>query len=352
MVGAAVAPTVKCLVWDLDDTLWDGVVLEDDRPWPLTAAVEALTMLDQRGILHAVASRGDHETAAGHLAEHGLDELFCVLDIGWGSKSGAVCRIAKTLNIGLDTVAFIDNDPVERSEVAATHPEVRCYSADQLAGLATLPEFCPKFVTDESRQRRHLYRVEHRRALAEREFDGAAAEFLTSLELTMTVRHANEEDLARAHELTVRTHQLNTTGQTFSMAELDALTRSSDHEVLVASLRDRFGAYGTIGLAVSELAGTDSVLQLLLMSCRVLSRGVGAVLLDHIVHRAVSHGLRPVSRFVSTPVNQIMLVTLRFAGFKLLEQNGDHMLLAADPDRLPTARPNHVRIITDKEAGQ
>lgn len=351
MVGTAGSPTVKCLVWDLDDTLWDGVVLEGDRSWPLAAAVDALKTLDQRGILHAVASRGDHETAVAHLAEHGLDEMFCVHDIGWGSKSGAVRRIASTLNIGLDTVAFVDNDPVERSEVAAAHPEVRCYRADQLAELATRPEFCPEFVTDESRQRRHLYRVEHRRALAEQEYAGAA-EFLTSLELAMTVRHANKEDLARAYELTVRTHQLNTTGQTFSMAELHALTRSSDHEVLVASLRDRFGSYGTIGLAVSELAGTDSVLQLLLMSCRVLSRGVGAVLLDHIVHRAVSHGLRPVSRFVSTPVNQIMLVTLRFAGFKLLEQNGDHMLLAADPDRLPTARPNHVRIITDKEARQ
>ncbi|MGH4008420.1 MAG: HAD-IIIC family phosphatase [Pseudonocardiaceae bacterium] len=346
MVGAAAAPTLKCLVWDLDDTLWGGVVLEGDRPRPFTAAVEALKTLDQRGILHAVASRGDHETAAGHLAEHGLDELFCVLDIGWGSKSGAVRRIAKTLNVGLDTVALVDNDPVERCEVAATHPEVRCYRADQLAELPMLPEFCPEFVTDESRQRRHLYRVEHHRALAEREFDGAAAEFLASLQLTMTVRHANEEDLARAHELTVRTHQLNTTGQTFSMAELRALTRSSDHEVLVAGLRDRFGSYGTIGLAVSELAGADSVLLLLLMSCRVLSRGVGAVLLDHIVRRAVSQGLRPVSRFVSTPVNQIMLVALRFAGFELLEHNSDHMLLVADPDRLPTARPDHVRIVT------
>ncbi|MFN2496072.1 MAG: HAD-IIIC family phosphatase [Pseudonocardiaceae bacterium] len=350
MVGPA--PTVKCLVWDLDDTLWDGVVLENDRPRPFTAAVAALRTLDQRGILHAVASRGDHDAAAGHLAGRGLDELFCVLDIGWGSKSGAVRRIAQALNIGLDTVAFVDNDPVERSEVATACPEVRCYRADQVAELATLPDFCPQFVTDESRQRRDRYRVEHRRAVAEGEFDGSAAEFLASLELAMTVRPAGETDLARAHELTVRTHQLNTTGQSFSMAELRALIRSSEHEVLVARLRDRFGAYGTIGLAVSELTGTDSVLLLLLTSCRVLSRGVGAALLDHVVHRAVSQGLRPVSRFVPTPVNQIMLVTLRFAGFTLLERNDDHMLLAVAPDRLSPTRQHHVRILTDEEAGQ
>jgi FkbH-like protein len=340
---------VKCLVWDLDDTLWDGVVLEGDHPRPFDIAVRTLRTLDRRGILHAVASRGDHDTAARHLAAHGLDDLFCVVDVGWGRKSAAVHRIAGTLNIGLDAVAFVDNDPVERSEVATTHPQVRCYGADELADLCVRPEFSPRFRTAEAGQRRHLYQVEHRRATAEQEFAGSATEFLASLDLTMVVRPATEDDLVRAHELTVRTHQLNTTGVTFDLAELRALTRSPDHEVLVASLRDRFGGYGTIGLAVSELTATDSVLLLLLMSCRVQSRGVGAVLLDHVVRRAVDAGRRPVARFVTTPVNHIMLVTLRFAGFRPVEQDGDRMLLAVDPSRLPSAPPGHVRVLTDEE---
>jgi FkbH-like protein len=340
---------VKCLVWDLDDTLWDGVVLEGDHPRPFEVAVDTLHTLDRRGILHAVAGRGDHETAARHLAAHGLDDLFCVLDVGWGRKSAAVRRIAGTLNIGLDAVAFVDNDPVERSEVATTHPEVRCYGADQLADLCALPEFSPECHTVEARQRRHLYRAEHGRATAEQEFAGSSAEFLASLGLTMVVRPATEDDLARAHELTVRTHQLNTTGVTFDSAELGELTRSPNHEVLVASLRDRFGGYGTIGLAVSELTATDAVLLLLLMSCRVQSRGAGAVLLDHLVRRAVDAGRRPVARFVATPVNHIMLVTLRFAGFRPVEQDGDRLLLALDPSRLPAARPGHVRVLTGEE---
>lgn len=335
---------VKCLVWDLDDTLWDGVVLEGDRPVPRPEAVAALKALDERGILHAVASRGDRAVAVAHLAEHGLDRMFCALEVGWGAKSDAVRRIAGELNIGLDAVAFTDNDAVERAEVAAVLPQVRCYPAEQVGSLVALPEFQPGPVTAEARHRRESYLTERRRTEAEQGFDGSAADFLASLDLELTVTTATEADLDRARELTVRTHQLNTTGITYDVAELRALCASPDHEVLVARLRDRFGDYGTIGLAVVAHVGHDAVLELLLMSCRVMSRGVGAVLLGDVVRDAVVRGRRPVARFLRTPVNQVMLVTLRFAGFELVERDGDRMLLAR-PSPVPPTPPAHVRLV-------
>ncbi|MCS0603721.1 HAD-IIIC family phosphatase [Streptomyces sp. LP11] len=341
--------TVKCLVWDLDDTLWDGVVLEGDRPPPFEGAVRALETLDRRGVLHAVAGRGDRAASTAHLAALGLDTWFSEVEIGWGSKADAVRRIARSLGIPLDAVAFVDNDPAERSEVASALPQVRCYRADQVGGLASLAEFRPGPGTAEARGRRGLYRVERLRGDAERDFPGSRGDFLASLDLVMTVRRAGEEDLARARELTVRTHQLNTTGVTFDLPELRRLCRSPRHEVLVAALRDRFGSYGTIGLTVSELTGTDAVLLLLLTSCRVLSRGAGGALLEHLVGRALAAGLRPVAHFLPTPVNQAMLVTLRFAGFEVLEQDGERMVLAVDPARPRPARPGHVRVAFEEE---
>ncbi|RKN45342.1 HAD-IIIC family phosphatase [Micromonospora endolithica] len=338
------SPTVKCLVWDLDDTLWGGVVLEGDAPTPFPAAVRTLHALDDRGILHVVASRGHHDTAVAHLDAVGLTHLFCAVEVGWGDKSAAVRRIAATLGIGVDTLAFVDNDPVERAEVARALPPVRCYDATQVGDLAGRAEFQPPFVTDESRQRRQMYQAEHRRAAAEKEWGQPDTDFLASLDLVLTVRRATEDDLARAHELTVRTHQLNSTGITYGMAELRALCHDPDYQVTVAELTDRFGRYGTIGLAVTRLTGTESVLELLLMSCRVVSRGVGAVLLDHLVRTAVAAGRRPVAELVPTPVNRIMLVTLRFGGFEIVRRDADRMLLAADPARLPPARPGHVRV--------
>jgi FkbH-like protein len=336
---------VKCLVWDLDDTLWDGVVIEGDRPQPFPVAVDVLHRLDKRGILHAVASRSDHDLAVGQLSAHGLDEMFCAAEIGWNAKSAAVRRIAETLNIGLDTLAFVDNDPAELAEVAHELPMVRCFPAERLGSLPELADFQPGFVTEESGQRRHMYRADRLRKQAEQEFGESSAEFLASLDMVMTVAAATESDLARAHELTVRTHQLNTTGQTFGMDELRELCASPSHQVLVARLADRFGSHGTIGLAVTELADPDSVLKLLLMSCRVMSRGAGTALLGHLVSSAVHSGLRPVAHFVPTDVNRVMLITLRFAGYEVVEQRPDRLVLAVDPAKVPEPH-GHVRIVS------
>ncbi|MFD3519133.1 HAD-IIIC family phosphatase [Streptomyces sp. NPDC058653] len=315
MTAPGDGPTVKCLVWDLDDTLWDGVVLEGDDPRPFPHVPAALGTLDARGILHAAVSRGDHAVATAHLDACGLAEWFCAVRIGWGDKAAEVRRIAETLNIGLDTVAFIDNDPAERAQVAAELPMVRCYSADLAEQLAARPEFSPEHVTAEAAGRRELYRTEWRRRQAEEESGADRREFLASLDLVMEISPASEDDLARASELTVRTHQLNSTGLIYSEEELRKLSSSPDHQIRLARLRDRFGDYGIVGLSVTELTPEESVLRLMLMSCRVASRGATGALLAHLIQQARGEGRRPVTHFVPTAVNRNMLVTLRFAGY-------------------------------------
>ncbi|AQU65101.1 HAD-IIIC family phosphatase [Streptomyces niveus] len=307
--------TVKCLVWDLDDTLWDGVVLEGDDPRPFPHVPAALRTLDARGILHAAVSRGDHAVATAHLDACGLADWFCAVRIGWGDKAAEVRRIAETLNIGLDTVAFIDNDPAERAQVNAELPMVRCYSAELAGQLAARPEFSPVHVTAEAAGRRQLYRTEWRRRQAEEESGGDRREFLASLGLVMEISPATEDDLARASELTVRTNQLNSTGLIYSEDELRRLSASPGHQIRLARLRDRFGDYGTVGLSVTELTPAESVLRLMLMSCRVASRGASGVMLAHLIQQARGEGRRPVTHFVPTAVNRNMLVTLRFAGY-------------------------------------
>ncbi|GAA2104647.1 hypothetical protein GCM10009801_80410 [Streptomyces albiaxialis] len=340
---------VKCLVWDLDDTVWDGVILENDTVVPRPEALSALAELGRRGILHAVASRGDHELATAKLRAHGLYDRFSVVCVGWGDKSESVRRVARELNIGTDSIAFVDNDPLERAEVRHALPEVRVYEPEDLAGLHDRAEFTPSVDTAESADRAELYRTERARKESESAYAGSREEFLASLGLEMRVWRATAEDLARAHELTVRTHQLNTTGLVYSMAELRELIASPDHEVLVAGLRDRFGDYGTIGLSVSERRGQDSVLRLLLMSCRVMSRGVGAAFIQLINGRARTAGLRPLAEFAVTDVNRVMLVTLRFSGFRALEPESEPMLLLATEEEAP--HTGHVKLVDDA-AGQ
>ncbi|MGH3852151.1 MAG: HAD-IIIC family phosphatase [Pseudonocardiaceae bacterium] len=345
------AATVKCLVWDLDDTVWDGVLLEGDRPDPRPEVVGTIRTLDERGILHAVASRGDYDLAEAHLREVGLLDKFVHLEIDWGAKSSALRRAAEQLGLGVDTLAFIDNDPAERDEVKESLPQVRCYAHTDAADLAGLPEFQPRYITEESRQRRSMYQAERRRWTAGQQSGQHPADFLAGLGLVMTIRPATEADLVRAHELTVRTNQLNSTGRTYSMDVLRELCGSPRHEVLVAKLADNYGSYGTIGLSVSETVGEEEVVRLLLMSCRVMSRGVGGVLLSQVVLRARGAGRRPCAEFVPTEVNRVMLVTLRFAGFAPEGERDGATLFVHSGDEDSALAPGHVRVVFEENTG-
>jgi FkbH-like protein len=192
------------------------------------------------------------------------------------------------------------------------------------------PEFTPRFVTDESARRRGMYQGQIARDELESEFVGTNEEFLAGLKMAFTIAPARREDLQRAEELTVRTNQLNSTGRTYSYEELDELRESPDHLLLVASLTDRFGGYGKIGLALVEKEDTSWRLNMMLMSCRVMSRGVGMVMLNHIMRLAKEAGVSVRADFVETGRNRMMQVTYAFAGFREVERNGAHVVLEAD----------------------
>ncbi|HEX4955007.1 MAG TPA: HAD-IIIC family phosphatase [Thermoanaerobaculia bacterium] len=321
---------VKVLVWDLDDTLWHGTLLEGDTVQVRQGVPEILRDLDQRGILHSIASKNDAETAAERLRTFGLLDYFLYPQIHWSAKSQSIRRIAESINVGLDAVAFVDDQPFEREEVGQTLPEVMILSPEDLSDLLERPELKPRFITDESAIRRRMYQADIERNRAEEEFQGPTEEFLAGLGMRFGIAPAGEADLQRAEELTVRTNQLNSTGVTYSYEELDLLRRSPAHLLLVASLEDRFGTYGKIGLAVVEKAQTCWTLRLLLMSCRVMSRGVGSILLSHLLAEARRAGVRFLADFRDTGRNRMMKVAYRFAGFRELERDGDRLLLEHD----------------------
>jgi FkbH-like protein len=340
---AASASTVKCLVWDLDGTVWNGVLLEDGADTLLPGVRETIEELDRRGILHSVASKNEPGPALARLEELGLAGYFLHPQISWGPKSAAVARIAQALNIGIDAVALIDDQEFERDEVRSVHPAVRCLDAALAAGLPGQPEFSPRFITTESARRREMYLSAIARDQAEKDSGGPSPEFLAGLDMVFTITPAASEHLRRAEELTVRTHQLNSTGRTYSQEELDKLTRSPDHLVLVAELTDKYGSYGTIGLALVEKASTEWQIKLLLMSCRVMSRGVGTVLLNHLQAKAHAAGVTLRADFVPTDRNRIMYVTYRFAGFTEISQSEDGVILESTPASPPP--PAHLTVV-------
>lgn len=336
---------VKCVVWDLDHTLWDGVLLEDREVRLRPGAREAVYLLDQRGILQSIASRNDRDAALVRLAQLGLTEYFLYPQIHWNSKSSSVEAIARDLNIGIDSLALVDDDPFERAQVQHAHPSVACFDPSDLTSLIALPELSPVQVTADARSRRLMILADWQRNRAQESFDGPQHEFLATLGMVFTIAPAQLEDLDRAGELMLRTHQLNTTGYAYSKDELAALLSSPNHLVLMASLEDRYGTYGRIGLALIETGNQVWTIKLLLMSCRVASRGAGSLLLNHIRRLAKECCVRLRAEFVSNARNRQMYITFRFAGFKELPGQDGAPTLLEDAGQQAAPPPDYVTMV-------
>ncbi|HEU4323401.1 MAG TPA: HAD-IIIC family phosphatase [Roseiflexaceae bacterium] len=333
------AQSVKCVVWDLDNTLWDGILLEDAAVTLRPQVVEVIKTLDGRGILNSIASRNDHDTAMRKLEELGVAEYFLYPQINWNSKAESIKQIAKQINIGIDTLAFVDDQPFEREEVAFVLPAVLTIDAALSDSITALPRMSPRFVTEDSRQRRLMYQSDIARNAAEGQFVGSNEEFLATLGLVFTLAEAGEDDLQRAEELTMRTHQLNTTGYTYSYDELNAFRQSPAHKLLIATLDDKYGSYGKIGLALVECGEAFWTIKLLLMSCRVMSRGVGTIMMNHIMRQTKQAGAKLRAEFVTTDRNRMMYITYKFGGFHEAQREGNLITFEHDLATVPEFPP-------------
>ncbi len=274
----------KCVVWDLDNTVWEGILVEDGidglvlRP----GIEDVFRRLDERGILHSVVSKNDPEPAMAALERFGLAEYVLVPQISWDPKGAMVARVADALNIGRDTLLFIDDSPFERAEVASVCPEVRILDATEYATLPDRPE-CRVPVTEDSRRRRQLYREQAVRAEAAVGFGDDYFEFLRECNLELTLSPLGPENIARVHELTQRTNQMNFSGRRYTVDELRELGESPDHDTYVMRCRDRFGDYGTVGFACIDVR--EPRLLDLTFSCRVQSKRVEHAFLTEVLRR-------------------------------------------------------------------
>src|SRR5438876_7508549 len=159
--------SIKCVVWDLDNTLWNGVLLEDSQIVLREDVINTIKVLDSRGILHSIASKNNHETALAMLQQLGISEYFLYPQINWNSKAASIREIARLINIGIDTIAFVDDQPFERDEVTFQLPEVLCLDSVDTFQMVDLPAMNPRFITEDSARRRAMYRADSERNQAE-----------------------------------------------------------------------------------------------------------------------------------------------------------------------------------------
>lgn len=336
----------KCVIWDLDGTVWDGALLEDAHVKLKPGIAEMIKALDGMGILQSVASKNDHDVAWPVLETMGLAEYFLHPQINWNSKAESVKSIGERLGIGLDTLVFIDDRIEERDEVRYFLPQVRAVDAANSEKLLSLLELEPGKVSSDARERRRMYQADIARASAEEKFDGKRDVFLQTLGMRMVISRAGKNDLLRVEELTLRTNQLNTTGRAYSLEELQVLADSPDHLLLIAKLEDCYGSYGTIGLTLVEKSAQAWSIQLLIMSCRVITRGVGTVLIGHLLRLATESRVRLLAEFLHTGRNRQMYMTYKFSGFNELAGTSEPVVLEHDLRRIHPY-PSYISVTSE-----
>lgn len=323
---------IKCVIWDLDNTIWTGTLIEDSNVKLKEGIVEIIEELDNRGILQSISSKNEHSMAMEKLEELGLTDYFLYPQINWNAKSSSIKKITSEINIGIDTIAFVDDQAFEREEVKHELPEVLCIDALEIDKILDLNEMTPRFITEDSKKRRLMYKSDMERKVIEENYVGPKEEFLKSLNMCLAISPVMDNDLKRAEELTVRTNQLNATGYTYSYQELDELRYSDNHLLLMAGLDDKYGTYGKIGLILIECNDKVWTIKLLLMSCRVMSRGIGSIMLNYILSLAKKAGVKLMAEFVPTDRNRMMYITYKFAGFQEIEEKDNFVILENNLD--------------------
>ncbi len=357
-VHALRVPPRKVLVLDCDRTLWRGIVGEDgvdgitiskahsriqqfaadmQKEGTLVCIVSKNT---ERDVLEVFEKRSDMDLKLEHIAAH---------RINWESKPHNLASLAAALNLGLDSFVFLDDDPVECALMRAKLPQVVTLQIPEErqidSFLCNLWTFDKLTITDEDVRRTSMYREDAaRQTLKESTVD--LAEFITSLGVGIDIDQPTEEEWARVAQLTHRTNQFNFTTIRRSEPEIRALCGDSSN-VLRVKVRDRFGDYGVVGLVIlddnARVLGVDT----LLLSCRVLGRGVEHAVLRRLGDIARQRGQSHIDlRYKRTPRNEPSRVFAESvaARFRVQEQNqiiyripvDDACAVVLQPDRDPT----------------
>jgi FkbH-like protein len=357
-VKALMGLTKKCVVLDLDGTLWGGIVGEAGAEGialgPTAPGAEyvefqrALLDLTRRGVLLAVCSRNNPDDALPVIRTHPhmvlREEHFAAVRINWNNKADNIAEIAEELNIGLDSLVFLDDNPNERELVRQLVPDVLTVELPRDPALyrrmlEDMTDFDLLALTAEDEKRGARYQANAKRRAGR----GAAAsleEYLRSLEIRASIGRAAPESLGRLVQMFNKTNQFNLTTKRYQAEDVARFMQSDEYRVYDLRVADRFGDHGLVGTAVVRAEGEAWRIDSLLMSCRVMGLGVETAFLDRICADASSERARRlVGEYVPTRKNVPVKEFYGQHGFALSREEDGRQEWTLDVAARPVRKP-------------
>ena len=354
----------KCVVLDADNTLWGGIIGEDGidgiqigDEFPGSAFRDFQKLLlswRQQGVFLALASKNNEADVWEVFDKHSgmvlKREHLSAWQIGWLPKAEGIPAIAKSLNIGTDSLVFIDDNPMEIGYMREARPEVTSIlvpsePAEIVAAMQALTLFDQLEVTDEDRKRADMMRAERDREVLGTQI--SHSDFLRALDLKIDLFRAKTEDLGRITQLINKTNQYNLTTIRRTLDEVRALAASDAWRLYAFRVTDKFGEYGLVGVIIAQVSDDRRcwTLDSVMMSCRVLGRGVEAALIGGLADDARAEGaVEFVGLYIPTAKNAICKSFLPDQGFTQTGEQEWHLALSDAP-----AIPAHVTRVGSPE---
>ncbi|MFG3282476.1 HAD-IIIC family phosphatase [Streptomyces sp. NPDC048111] len=355
--------TRKCLVLDLDHTLWDGVLAEDgvagvaaagtDRGRAFGAFQRALSQLRSQGVLLAVASKNDRSDALAALSGHPdmalRPEDFVHISADWSPKDRQVAAIAERLGIAPGALVVVDDSPAECGLIRQELPEVAVVRLDDEPALHITKLLrdgwfdCP-VLTEDDRARNSRYQADSLRRQS-REGAATARDYLVDLDMRVAVGPVAPHERSRVAQLTRRTNRFNLAATRLTDAEVAAAAAGDGGRLLLAvRSADRFGDNGLVGAVLARREGDELELENFWLSCRVLSRGIEQACLAALLGQATEEGCDTVTaRYRPTRANAAAADFYPSAGFTPSSRSADGLILRHDLSAVPVI-PEHVRV--------
>lgn len=339
VIKAILGKVKKCLVLDLDNTLWGGTIGDDGvegiQIGKETPEAEAYTAfqryvlaLKERGVLLAVCSKNEEDVAKlGFSHPDTVLQLhdFVAFQANWEPKDRNIRAIAKQLNIGLDSLVFLDDNPAERAIVREGIPEVAVPEvtegdvASYIRAIERNGYFEPISISEDDRKRSEAYCENKKRVELELSLD-SYEEFLKSLDMQAEIASFQPIYYDRISQLTNKSNQFNLTTCRYTRADIERMADDPHYITLYGRLQDRFGDNGLVSVVIAEKVGGDVHIRLWLMSCRVLKRGMEEAMMDALAKRVrVDGGEKLIGYYYPTAKNGMVRDFYYCHGFSLLE---------------------------------
>lgn len=362
-IKAAKSINRKCIVLDLDDTLWGGILGEDGFDGiklgptaPGNAYVEFqkyLLALFERGIILAINSNNNYKDAIKVIRGHPYmilrEDNFASIKINWRNKASNILEVAKEVNIGTDSIIYIDDSKQNGQLIKEMLPEVLVVEmpddvANYVKTLEDLGELDWLSITEEDKLRGVMYVDAKKRKQFKKNF-GDIDKYLFSLQTKLTVRKADKFSIPRISQLTFRTNQFNLSTRRYSEHQVIDFLKDRRYSVYYISVSDRFGDSGISGAVILKKNTTDFLIDTFLLSCRVLGRGIEKAVLAFILEQAKRAGAKRVlGQYIPTQKNEIVKDFLKNSGFTLGRKDGDGQFWNYDLKK-KAEYPKFLRII-------